>query len=100
MVAIFGEKFKMPQEKGPEVDLVVSGDEFYARYETEEGYSADYDRDLGLFTYVDIVDGKYVSTGIPVTEPPPSNLKPHLEESGEVRLAKAAQRFPKRSKKE
>ncbi len=51
MSAIFGELMSFDQDNGPEVKLRVYGDEFYARYETEEGYTAIYDEDLGLFTY-------------------------------------------------
>ena len=45
MSAIFGELMSFDQDNGPEVKLRVYGDEFYARYETEEGYTAIYDED-------------------------------------------------------
>ena len=81
------------QEKGPEVKLRVFGDEFYARYETEEGYTAIYDEDLGLFTYARLKDGRFLSSGLDLSRSPPSGLEKHLEESDEVRLDKAAKRF-------
>ena len=76
MSAIFGELMSFDQENGPEIKLRVFGDEFYARYETEEGYTAIYDDDLG--------------------RSPPPGLEKHLEESDEVRLDKAAKRFSRR----
>jgi hypothetical protein len=87
--AIFGEKLTFPQEKGPEVKLVVNGDEFYAQYETQEGYSVVYDKGLGLFCYAILKDGAFFSSQIPIS--PPQDLEKHLQEAGSVRLAKAEQ---------
>jgi hypothetical protein len=89
MSAIFREMMTFPQEKGPEVKLVVNGDEFYSQYETEDGYSAIYDRDLGLFCYAFIKDGAFTSSGIPISQSPPKNLDRHLEEKDEIRKTKA-----------
>jgi hypothetical protein len=89
MSAIFGEKLTFPQERGPEIKLVVYGDEFYSRYETEEGYSAVYDRELGLFCYAFLKDGAFLSSKIPISGSPPLHLEKHLQEAGSVRLAKA-----------
>lgn len=91
MSAIYGEKLNFSQEKGPDVKLVVNGDEFYAQYETEDGYSAIYDRELGLFCYALLKDGAYYSSKIPISESPPPDLEKHLQEAGSVRLAKADQ---------
>lgn len=96
MSAIFGELMSFDQEKGPEVKLRVFGDEFYARYETEEGYTAIYDDDLGLFTYARLKDGRFLSSGLDLSRSPPPDLEKHLEESDEVRLDKAAKRFSRR----
>ena len=96
MSAIFGELMSFDQEKGPEVKLRVFGDEFYARYETEEGYTAIYDEDLGLFTYARLKDGRFLSSGLDLSRSPPPDLEKHLEESDEVRLDKAAKRFTRR----
>jgi hypothetical protein len=87
--AIFGEKLTFPQEKGPEVKLVVNGDEFYAQYETEEGYTVVYDKEMGLFCYALLKDGAFFSSKIPLSKVPPQDLEKHLQEAGSVRLAKA-----------
>ena len=39
MSAIFGETLIFQQDNGPSVELVIFGDEFYARYETTDGYT-------------------------------------------------------------
>lgn len=93
MTAIFGEKLLFPQENGPNVMLVVYGDEFYARYETEEGYTAIYDLDLGLYCYAFLKDGSFVSSGIGIDKSPPEGIAKHVEESNDVRAAKAHRRF-------
>ena len=92
MTAIFGERLTFGQERGPDVELCVWGDEYYARYETPEGYSAIYDDGKGVFTYARVEDGRFVSTGVPIAEPAPSGLTPHAEETDAVRVAKAAAR--------
>lgn len=98
MTGIFGDTHTFQQENGPEVSLVVHGDESYARYETPEGYTVMYDPELGLYTYaLTDDDGKFVSSKTPTTEPPPENLKPHLEEAFPVRAAKAEAKIRKRS---
>ena len=93
MSAIFGELLSFNQENGPEVKLRVFGDEFYARYETEEGYTAIYDENLGLFTYARLEAGRFLSTGLDLSQAPPAGLEKHLEESNDVRMDKAAKRF-------
>jgi hypothetical protein len=93
MSAIFGELMSFDQENGPEIKLRVFGDEFYARYETEEGYTAIYDEDLGLFTYALLEAGRFLSSRLDLSRSPPPGLEKHLEESDEVRLDKAAKRF-------
>ena len=98
MTGIFGDTLSFPQENGPEVRLVVNGDESYARYETTDGYSVIYDPDLGLYSYALTDDeGKFVSSKIPISEEPPANLPLHLEESFTVRAAKAEAKIKKRS---
>jgi hypothetical protein len=96
MSAIFGEVLSFPQEKGPEVKLRVFGDEFYARHETEDGYTVIYDESLGKFAYAVLKDGHFVSSGVDIGSRPPSGLKQHMEESGDVRIAKAEKRFSRR----
>jgi hypothetical protein len=92
MSGIFGETVSLGQENGPDVRLVAFGDEFYARYETPDGYAAVYDPGAGLFVYGRLSDGRLVSTAVPVSQPPPPGLEHHLKESNEVRQAKAAER--------
>jgi M6 family metalloprotease-like protein len=93
MGAIFNEFLIFRQENGPDVELVVNGDEFYSRYETVDGFTVVYDLDLGLFCYADVLDGEFVSTGTPLTKQPPAGLPRHLKESPEVRNAKFGQRY-------
>ena len=69
MSAIFNETLIFDQEKGDLVRLVVNGDEFYARHETEEGYTVVYDSDLGQFCYAILLEGMFASSGIPTPFP-------------------------------
>jgi len=71
--------------------LVVNGDEFYAQYETLDGYSVIYDKELGLFCYALLKDGAFFSSKIPLSQSPPPDLEKHLQEAGSIRLAKADQ---------
>lgn len=93
MSAIFGETLTFTQENGPDVRLVVFGDEFYARYETEDGYTVVDDSDLGLFCYAFLVNGEFVSSGIPLTKRPPAGVRRHFKESEMVRNAKFEKRY-------
>ena len=93
MSAIFNEYLIFRQENGPDVELVVNGDEFYARYETTDGYTVVYDMDLGLYCYADVQDGEFVSTATPISKGPPVGLRRHLKESPEVRNRKFRQRY-------
>jgi hypothetical protein len=63
MSSIFGEFLTFSQEKGPEVQLRVYGDEFYSRYENMDGYSVVYDQDHGLYCYAFLISGEFVSSG-------------------------------------
>ncbi|MDD1735983.1 MAG: metalloprotease, partial [Methanothrix sp.] len=64
MSVISGERLTFSQEKGPDVELKVFGDEFYSRYESLDGYSMVYDADLGLFCYAYLIKGEFVSSGV------------------------------------
>jgi hypothetical protein len=88
MVGMFGHKVSLGQANGPDVDLIVRGTELYASYETPAGFPAVYDDALGLFCYARITGGKFETTGIPVTAPPPPGVEPHAAESSEVRRQK------------
>ena len=96
MTGVFGKKVAIGQENGPEVDVVVYGDEHYARYETPDGYSVIYDPDKGLFCYAVLRNGRFVSSGVPMTKSPPPQAQKHAEESPEVRQAKVAERLAAR----
>lgn len=85
MSVIFGETLTFGQENGPDVQLVVFGDEFYARFENTDGYSVMYDTDQGLFCYAVLLDGRFVSSGVPMTQAPPPGLRRHLEEAEAIR---------------
>ena len=93
MSAIFNETLIFDQEKGDPVRLVVNGDEFYARQETEEGYTVVYDSDLGQFCYAILLEGMFVSSGVPMSREAPSGLRKHLKEASSVRNAKFEQRY-------
>jgi hypothetical protein len=92
-----GERVTLGQGQGPDVDLIVYGDDAYARYETPAGYPVVYDTDRGLFCYALLRDGKFVSSGVPATVAPPREAVPHAQEAPEVRLAKAAAKLARRS---
>ena len=79
MSAIFGERLLYRQEAGPDVQLMVWGDEFYARRETISGYTVVYDRELGLYCYAQLAQGWFVTTRVPITKPPPPGIPPHPE---------------------
>ena len=85
MSAIFGEILTFGQANDRDVQLLVTGDEFYATYETLDGYTAVSDSDRGYFCYAAIVNGVLVSTGTPVSGPPPAGIARHLRESLSVR---------------
>lgn len=98
MTGIFGDTITFKQEKGPDISLVVHGDESYARYETADGYTVIYDPELGLYAYALVDDdGGFVSSKIPANDPPPANLMLHLEEPFPVRAAKADAKIRKRT---
>jgi hypothetical protein len=92
MSAIFGERLLYPQEAGPPVQLLVWGDEFYARRETTSGYTVVYDTGLGLYCYAQLAQGWFVSTRVPITKPPPPGVPPHLNEWPRVRRDRVAVR--------
>ncbi|MBI5750578.1 MAG: M6 family metalloprotease domain-containing protein [Hydrogenophilales bacterium] len=93
MSAIFGEYLIFRQEKGPDVELAVFGDEFYARYETLDGFTVVYDLDLGLYCYADLQNGQLVSSATPLGKNPPMGIRRHLKDSPGIRNAKFKQRY-------
>jgi M6 family metalloprotease-like protein len=95
MSSIFGEVLSFSQEKGPEVNLRVYGDEFYARYEDLDGYTVVYDQDLGLYSYALLIQGEFVSSGLDISQAPPPAARRHFKEAEEVRNRKFGNRFAK-----
>lgn len=93
MSAIFGEKLTYTQENGPDVRLVVFGDEFYARRETEDGYTAVYDYARGVYCYAVVLNDQFVSSGVPISQAPPYGVRRHLREGKPVVTAKTRQRY-------
>jgi hypothetical protein len=92
-VGMFGQKVPMGQANGPDVDLIVSGTELYATYETPDGFPAIYDDALGLFCYARLADGRFESTGVSVAQPPPPGVELHAAESDAVKQRKIQERM-------
>ena len=92
MSGIINQKARLGQENGPEVELIVSGTQLYATYETLDGFPAVYDNERGLFCYARLTDGRYVSTGVPVTSAAPPGVERHAKESDAVRQARIVER--------
>ncbi len=97
MSSIFGEFLTFSQEKGPEVRLKVYGDEFYSRYEDLDGFTVVYDPDQGLYCYALLIKGEFISSGIDLSQNPPSLARRHIKESEEVRNRKFEVRFAKKN---
>ena len=92
MGALYGQRVTVGQAQGPDVELIVYGDQFYARYETPDGFPVVYDAERGQFSYARRTRGRFVSTGVPATAPPPSGTVRHAQEDPDVRQEKAGRR--------
>lgn len=91
------QRVMLGQANGPDVELMVEGDEWYATYETASGHPAVYDDAAGLFCYARLIDGRFESTGVPVSQSPPADsAPPHAEEAASVKRAKVAAREAQR----
>ena len=97
MSAIFGELLTFGQENGPDIRLRVFGDEHYARYENEGGYTVVYDEAVGKFCYARLSGSELRSTGASADGPPPSGLARHLQEAAAVVDVKSRARRLRRS---
>ena len=86
------QKVSLGQGDGSEVELMVSGNPLYATYETVDGYPVVYDDERELFFVARVVDGRYQSTGVPVSEPPPDDVVRHAKESDKVRAERSDER--------
>jgi hypothetical protein len=51
-----------------------------------------YDADKGLFCYARLTNGRFISTGVPVTDAPPTDVERHLQESDAVRQRRIVER--------
>ncbi|MCS7089255.1 MAG: M6 family metalloprotease domain-containing protein [Verrucomicrobiota bacterium] len=75
VAAPFETEFHFRQPDGTVIRLRGSGDEFQARFETSEGYTVIYDQKLQAYCYARLaVDGRLVSTGVPVHVETPERL--------------------------
>jgi len=88
MSALIGETIVCGQHTGDDVQLKIIGDEFYARYETLDGYTVLYDKNYGGYCYALLAAGRFVSSGIPIGKPQPAGMSKHLKEVPNVRNEK------------
>ncbi len=51
MSVLIGDTIVCGQHAGGDVQLNIFGDEFYARYETLDGYTVVFDKDHGCYCY-------------------------------------------------
>lgn len=78
---------------------MVSGTVDYATYETLDGFPAVYDTDKGLFCYARVTNGRFFSTGVPVTNAPPTDIERHVQESDSVRQSRIVERQRERERR-
>jgi M6 family metalloprotease-like protein len=88
MCLILGKTRTFPQGDGPMVQLRVFGDEFYARYETLDGYTVVYDTRLEKYCFAVLIKGSLTSSGSPMDKPIPPGIVRHLQEDKEIRNKK------------
>lgn len=93
MSAIFGEHLTLGQHNGPDITLRIFGDEFYARYETLDGYTVVYDLDQGRYCYAVLEDGHFISSGTPIGKPIPYGICRGLREKAPVRNVRFQSRY-------
>lgn len=94
MSVIVGEILTFPHGN-EKVKLRVFGDEFYARYESIDGYTAIYDSDLDKYCFANLDNGKFVSTGKDITGPVPNGITRHIKEDPLVRNKKFNAKYDK-----
>lgn len=97
MSAIFGELLTFEQPGHASIKLRAFGDEHYARYETDEGYSVVFDPEQNRYCYARLSSGKYQSSGLAADQQPPAGLAKHLVEDKDVIAAKAMAKRSMRS---
>lgn len=84
MTGMFGKKAGLSQANGPEIELIVTGTQHRATYETLDGMPAIYDPEAGLYCFAIEEAGTYRSTAVPVTSPPPPGVKPRPRRTNEI----------------
>ncbi|MGH9280826.1 MAG: hypothetical protein ACRD12_22400 [Acidimicrobiales bacterium] len=92
MSGVINQRATLGQGKGPDVELIVSGTALYATYHTLDGLPAVYDDDRELFCYARLVDGRFESTGVPVSAPPPPDVHASDQEADDVRAQRVTER--------
>ncbi|EOO71769.1 M6 family metalloprotease domain-containing protein [Bacillus mycoides] len=92
MSAIVGEILTFPHGE-EKIKLRVFGDEFYARYESIDGYTAIYDSELGKYCFADLENGRFVSSGKDITGIVPKGITRHLKEDSSEKTKKFSKRY-------
>ena len=97
LAAPFSKQISFKQPDGNQIQLFGEGDEFYAIFETLDGYAVAFDTALQGYCYAEIsVDGsELLSTGVLVGGPipRPANLAPHLRISDQAIAQQVSTRF-------
>ena len=84
MSVLIGDTIVCGQHTGGDIQLNIFGDEFYARYETLDGYTVVFDKDHGCYCYALLASGRFVSSGVPIGKLLPDGLRKHLKEEPAV----------------
>lgn len=93
MCELSGDVVVLGQHEGGDVQLRVYGDEFYARYETLDGYTVVYDTLVGRYCYAVLSGGssgrssggRLTSSGVKIDKPAPGGVSRHIQEDPSVR---------------
>ena len=93
MSSIFEETLEFTQENGKKIKLLVNGDEFYARYETPDGFTVVYDKTMGKFCYAELAGDVLISSRIHLGRKPPNRIRRHLRDSSKQRNLRFERRF-------
>ena len=93
MCLILGKTRTFPQKNGKDVQLRVYGDEFYARYETMDGYTVLYDTDKEQYCFALPAKGNLISSGAPMYKPVPRGLVRNLQENKRIRNQKFDEKY-------
>lgn len=93
MCLILGKTRTFSQKNGNDVQLRVYGDEFYARYETMDGYTVIYDTDKDTYCFAALAKGALISSGAPIYKPVPLGTVRHLQEDKTVRNKKFDEKY-------